>query len=795
LLAEGRLLRDQARAQREDVARWQRAREALDRIAEELGPRLAASLSVLRGEVDAGLKAAEADRALLARLVDIRSAHGDDADNTATDAAYAYAFAEVGIDPDGGNPAAAGAMVARRPATVAAALVAALDHWAVVRRNRFAKDLDWTRLLATARAADPDPNRVSLRDALLVQDKRDRLARLRPLARRADAGSWAPASLVLLGAALGEADDMDAGVAVLRQASWAHPEDARVHNALGMLLEGMPPIQMEEVIRAYTAAWARQPELAGHALAHALERRGRRAEAGAVWHDLVGRRPDNSRHQACYGLNLESQDRDAEAAPVLGRAVAALRKAIRLRPDDASSHSKLGSVLHASGDLPGAVAALHEALRLRPDDASAQNNLGDVLRESGDLTGAVAAFREAIRLRLNFADAHAGLGMALRASGDLLGAVASFREAIRLRPEFPEAHGNLGNVLKDLGDLRGAIAADREALRLRPDFPQGHFNLGVVLQDSGDLPGAVTAFREAIRLQPDYANAHNHLGGALVRSGDLPGALVAFREAVRVQPDFADPYNNLGNVLSSSGDLPGAVAAFREAARLRPDLAEPHGNLGLILRQQGRYPEALVEFRKAHDLGSKRASWPYPSAQWVAQAERLVALADRLPAVLGGTDRPANNGERLAFAQMLYDTKRYASAARLWSEALDSDPKLAGNPRTALRYNAACAAALAAAGKGEDDPKPDEAARALLRQRALGWLKDELAAWSEILDSADAKARAAMIPVLLHWQKDPDLTVIREGDALAALSAAERADWLVLWAEVDRLLEQAKKPR
>ena len=32
-----------------------------------------------------------------------------------------------------------------------------------------------------------------------------------------------------------------------------------------------------------------------------------------------------------------------------------------------------------------------------------------------------------------------------------------------------------------------------------------------------------------------------------------------------------------------------------------------------------------------HELGSKRPDWRYPSAQWVAQAERMLALAEAAP--------------------------------------------------------------------------------------------------------------------------------------------------------------------
>ena len=77
-------------------------------------------------------------------------------------------------------------------------------------------------------------------------------------------------------------------------------------------------------------------------------------------------------------------------------------------------------------------------------------------------------------------------------------------------------------------------------------------------------------------------------------------------------------HTDLAIALDNSGDRPGAIAEYREAIRLKPDHAEAHCNLGLALRQQGQYAESLAEYRVGHELGSKRADWRYPSAEWVA---------------------------------------------------------------------------------------------------------------------------------------------------------------------------------
>src|SRR5262249_43180994 len=157
------------------------------------------------------------------------------------------------------------------------------------------------------------------------------------------------------------------------------------------------------------------------------------------------------------------------------------------------------------------------------------------------------------------------------------------------------------------------------------------------------------------------------------------------------KPGDAGAHYNLGNALIDSGDLSGAVATYREAVRLKPDLAEAHCNLGHALRRQGDYAEALAELRIGHELGSKRPDWDYPSAAWVAEAERLVRVTGRLRAVLRGEARPADDAERLALAQVAYNTKRYAAAARLWAESFAADSKLADDGDVAHRYDAASA--------------------------------------------------------------------------------------------------------
>jgi hypothetical protein len=96
-----------------------------------------------------------------------------------------------------------------------------------------------------------------------------------------------------------------------------------------------------------------------------------------------------------------------------------------------------------------------------------------------------------------------------------------------------------------------------------------------------------------------------------------------------------------------------------------------------------------------------------------------------------------------------------AAAARFYAEAFAAEPKRAEDPASANRSGATRAAALAGTGQGEDAGSLDAAERARLRQRALGWLRADLAAMGKRLETGGAEGRATVQARLRQWQRDP----------------------------------------
>jgi tetratricopeptide (TPR) repeat protein len=310
------------------------------------------------------------------------------------------------------------------------------------------------------------------------------------------------------------------------------------------------------------------------------------------------------------------------------------------------------------------------------------------------------------------------------------------------------------------------------------------------------LDEAVGHYEQALRLDPKDAKAHGNLGNALADQGRLDEAIRHYEQALRLDPKLAPAHYNLGTALHKQGRLDEAIRHYEQALRLDPKNALAHCGLGGVLRRQGRFEEALAALKRGHELGAKQPGWRYPSGQWVRDAERLVVLDRKLPAILKGQARPADAAEQLGLAVVCLCTKRYAAAARFYADAFAAEPKLADDLPAWHRYNAARCAALAAAGQGADDPKPDGKGRARLRGQALNWLRADLALRRKQAGSAKAEDRAAARQALRHWQQDPDLAGVRDKQALAGLPADERAEWDKLWAEVADLLRRldAGKP-
>ena len=181
---------------------------------------------------------------------------------------------------------------------------------------------------------------------------------------------------------------------------------------------------------------------------------------------------------------------------------------------------------------------------------------------------------------------------------------------------------------------------------------------GVALNEQGKLDEADRRIPRGDPAQARLPRCLQQLGLPCTDKGKVDEAIAEYRGDA-AQARLRRAHYNLGIALTNQGKLDEAIAEFRAAIRLNPDYAEANCNLGGALQKQGDYAGALEMYRKGHELGLRRPDWRYPSAAWVAEAERKLTLSNRFPAVLRGDDKPKTNAERLGFALMAYDRKRF----------------------------------------------------------------------------------------------------------------------------------------
>jgi eukaryotic-like serine/threonine-protein kinase len=343
--------------------------------------------------------------------------------------------------------------------------------------------------------------------------------------------------------------------------------------------------------------------------------------------------------------------------------------------------------------------------------------------------------------------------------------------------------------------VEGAVRYYTAASALRPHNAAVHTNLGALLYNVGRTDEAITEYNAAIKLRPNFAMGHSNLSSALMTKGKFEDAIAHGRRAIELRPDYTAAHYNLAKAFRCADRPEEAAAEFRRAIELQPDFAEAHCELGFSLQEVGQFAAALVSVERGHELGTRRADWSYPSAEWVREARRRAELQSRLAMFLDGKDRPEDIGLHwIPLADSASKEGLHATAIRVWREVFAAAPQTAEDVRTDHRYWAIRVAALAGSGNAKDVPAGDEQARAQFRMQALEWLEADLVARGKLLNHGNAAERTRQVEVLEEWKTDPNLAGVRDSNRLTKLPEEERRRFIDLWSHVDIVLKSATKP-
>jgi len=237
-----------------------------------------------------------------------------------------------------------------------------------------------------------------------------------------------------------------------------------------------------------------------------------------------------------------------------GEATEAARRARRLHPDLDVRDPVLASVMEEAvslvgyqaraldaeraGDPSRAEALLRRAIEIRPDDASLHYNLANHLSRQGRHREAEETYRHALRLDSGHVPSLVNLGIFAAQNGEIDEAKRLFETAIEGQPDHAGALLGLGNIAAAEGRLAAAVRLFERALESDPDRPDAHYALARALAARGQVDAAIEHFRNALEGAPERGDIHLHLAAlyAMRHDGEAAERHILLARSVGINP-------------------------------------------------------------------------------------------------------------------------------------------------------------------------------------------------------------------------------------------------------------------
>jgi Flp pilus assembly protein TadD len=146
-----------------------------------------------------------------------------------------------------------------------------------------------------------------------------------------------------------------------------------------------------------------------------------------------------------------------------------------------------GKELYRNDQDAEAVLAFREAVRLDPELAEAHFRLGLGYESLGKRDEAESEYKKAVE---------------------------AYRKYLAEHESDSEAHYDLGQTFAGLGQYSDAIREYREATKLKEDDPDIYYDLGVAHTKLAQYDAAAVAFSKSLEIDPDYYRAQDRLDEA-----------------------------------------------------------------------------------------------------------------------------------------------------------------------------------------------------------------------------------------------------------------------------------------
>jgi tetratricopeptide (TPR) repeat protein len=329
--------------------------------------------------------------------------------------------------------------------------------------------------------------------------------------------------------------------------------------------------------------------LAGLGYGEFLERRGKRADALAIYEAMLKQNPDNQSAKLAKA-RMQSRGRvPALANDTQGAAQALIGLAANL----------------VGRQQENSFVYLRLALRLDPNRNDAWVLLGDFLQQAGDKAAARQAFLRVPPQAPEYLASRLRLAASYEAADDLPGALKVARETVQNAPDDAEAQTLLANLLVSAKDYDASVKVlDKviAASTARPNW-RLHYFRAMAYERAGRWNEAEADLQKALALAPNQPEVLNYLGYSWADRGEhLPEALQMLIKAYNANPNSGAIIDSLGWAYFRMGQYDQAVNRLERAVVLSPADADVNNHLGDAYWRTNRQLEARFQWQRVLSL-------------------------------------------------------------------------------------------------------------------------------------------------------------------------------------------------
>lgn len=259
--------------------------------------------------------------------------------------------------------------------------------------------------------------------------------------------------------------------------------------------------------------------------------------------------------------------------------ISSLRSAVNL---DSNSYYYylLGKLLCTAARYQEAVAPLRKAEELEPNNVGIKTQLGLAFFESANFEEALETLAEADRLKPNQPNVKMFLQMtnARKNNRDNLERLIA---RVKENPDNSKFKLDLAQTYGHLRKFNEAEALYLEVIKLQPNDGQIHNLLGVFYTAYGQSEKAANAYRKAGELTKHHV-PYLSLAMSMDKLGRTADSLEAYKKAYEIKPDSTAVLKLYADALTAAGKRQEAISLYRNLLSIEPSNVAALGSLGYV---------------------------------------------------------------------------------------------------------------------------------------------------------------------------------------------------------------------